>query len=76
MIIPDSGTRDTVGFPVARWTKLRFLLRVAAETLSRSLIRPGNLAALLDLRDEVATEAAAAGLTEERLAALLDDDGA
>ena len=39
-------------------------------------LRSANIAALLELRDEVAAEAAAAGLTEERLAELLGDDGA
>ncbi len=39
-------------------------------------LRSANVAALLELRDEVAAEAAAAGLTEERLAELLNDDGA
>ena len=39
-------------------------------------LRWANIAALLELRDEVAAEAAAAGLTEERLAELLGDDGA
>jgi prevent-host-death family protein len=39
-------------------------------------LRSANVAALLDLRDEIAAEAAAAGLTEERLAELLSDDGA
>lgn len=38
-------------------------------------LRSANVAALLELRDEVAAEAAAAGLTEERLAELLNDDG-
>ena len=33
-------------------------------------LRSANIAALLELRDEVAAEAAAAGLTEERLAEL------
>ncbi|MCC6867317.1 MAG: type II toxin-antitoxin system Phd/YefM family antitoxin [Burkholderiales bacterium] len=39
-------------------------------------LRSANVAALLELRDEVAAEAAAAGLTPERLAELLHDDGA
>jgi prevent-host-death family protein len=39
-------------------------------------LRSANVAALLELRDEVAAEAAAAGLTEERLAELLNSDGA
>lgn len=40
-------------------------------------LRSANVAALLGLRDEIAAEAAAAGLTAERLAELLnDDDGA
>lgn len=39
-------------------------------------LRSANVAALLELRDEIAAEAAAAGLTEERLAELLSDDGA
>ena len=39
-------------------------------------LRSANVAALLELRDAVAAEAAAAGLTEERLAELLSDDGA
>lgn len=39
-------------------------------------LRSANIAALLELRDEVAAEAATAGLTEERLAELLNDDGA
>lgn len=39
-------------------------------------LRSANIAALLELRDEVAAEAAAAGLTEERLAEILRNDGA
>ena len=39
-------------------------------------LRSANIRALLELRDEVATEAAQAGLTEERLAELVSDDGA
>jgi prevent-host-death family protein len=39
-------------------------------------LRSANVAALIELRDEVAAEAAAAGLTEERLAELLNGDGA
>lgn len=39
-------------------------------------LRSANIAALLELRDEVAAEATAAGLTQERLAELLNDDGA
>jgi len=39
-------------------------------------LRSANVAALLELRDEIAAAAAAAGLTEERLAELLSDDGA
>ena len=39
-------------------------------------LRSANIRALLDLRDEVAAEAARAGLTEKRLAKLLGDDGA
>jgi prevent-host-death family protein len=38
-------------------------------------LRAANVAALLELRDQVAAEAAAAGLTEERLAEILNDDG-
>jgi prevent-host-death family protein len=38
-------------------------------------LRAANAAALLELRDQVAAEAAAAGLTEERLAEILNDDG-
>ncbi len=38
-------------------------------------MRSANIRAFLELRDEVAAEAAAAGLTEERLAQLLSDDG-
>ncbi|MPY89045.1 MAG: type II toxin-antitoxin system prevent-host-death family antitoxin [Luteitalea sp.] len=37
-------------------------------------LRSANARAFLDLRNEVATEAAKAGLTEERLAELLSDD--
>ena len=39
-------------------------------------LRAGNLQAFLDLRKEVAAEATASGLTEERLAELLMDDDA
>jgi prevent-host-death family protein len=39
-------------------------------------LRSANIRAFLDLRDEVAAEAAKAGLTEERLAELRSDDGA
>jgi prevent-host-death family protein len=38
-------------------------------------LRAANAAALLELRDQVAAEAATAGLTEERLAEILNDDG-
>lgn len=37
-------------------------------------LRSGNVRAFLDLRNEVATQAAAAGLTEERLADILTGD--
>lgn len=37
-------------------------------------MRAGNVRAFLDLRHEVAAEAAAAGLTDERLAELTRDD--
>lgn len=39
-------------------------------------LRAGNIQAFLDLRNEVAAEAAAKGLTEKRLAKLLTRDGA
>ena len=39
-------------------------------------LRAGNIQAFLDLRNEVAAQAAANGLTEERLADLLTDDDA
>lgn len=39
-------------------------------------LRSGNVRAFLDLRNEVAAEAAARGLTNERLAELLTDDEA
>jgi len=39
-------------------------------------LRSGNIRAFLDLRDEIAREAAAKGLTEERVAELLSGDGA
>ena len=39
-------------------------------------LRSGNIQAFLDLRDQVAAEAAAKGLTEERLNELLADDDA
>jgi prevent-host-death family protein len=39
-------------------------------------LRSGNIQAFLDLRDQVAAEAAANGLTEERLNELLADDDA
>lgn len=39
-------------------------------------LRSANIQTFLDLRDEVAAEAARAGLTEARLAKLLADDGA
>ena len=39
-------------------------------------LRSGNIRAFLDLRDEIADEAAKAGLTEKRLAQLSGDDGA
>jgi len=39
-------------------------------------LRSGNIRAFLDLRDEIAWEAAAKGLTEERIAELLSGDGA
>ena len=37
-------------------------------------LRGGNVMAFLDLRAQVAAQAAANGLTEERLTELLDDD--
>src|SRR5262249_16490363 len=39
-------------------------------------LRAGNIQAFLDLRKEIAAEAAAKGLTEKRLGQLLKDDGA
>ena len=39
-------------------------------------LRSGNIRAFLDLRNEIAREAAAKGLTEERVAELLSGDGA
>ena len=39
-------------------------------------LRAGNLQAFLDLRNEVAAQAAASGLTDERLAELLTGDEA
>jgi prevent-host-death family protein len=39
-------------------------------------LRAGNVRAFLDLRNEVAAQAATAGLTEEKLAALLTGDDA
>ncbi len=39
-------------------------------------LRSGNIQAFLDLRDQVAAEAAANGLNEERLNELLADDDA
>jgi len=39
-------------------------------------LRSGNIQAFLELRNQVAAEAAANGLSEERLAELLADDGA
>jgi prevent-host-death family protein len=39
-------------------------------------LRSGNIQAFLDLRDQVAAEAAANGLTEERLSELLADNDA
>ena len=39
-------------------------------------LRSGNIQAFLDLRNQVAAEAAANGLTEERLSQLLADDDA
>jgi prevent-host-death family protein len=39
-------------------------------------LRSGNIQAFLELRNQVAAEAAANGLTEERLNELLADDGA
>lgn len=38
-------------------------------------LRSANIRAFLELRDEVAAEATGAGLTDERLAELLSDDG-
>ena len=51
-------------------------IAVVLSTADYDRLRSANIAALLELRDEVAAEAAAAGLTEERLAELLGDDGA
>jgi len=39
-------------------------------------LRAGNIQAFLDLRNQVAAQAAASGLTDERLAELLTGDGA
>lgn len=44
--------------------------------MTHERLRAGNIQAFLDLRKEVAAEAAAKGLTEKRLAKLLADDGA
>jgi prevent-host-death family protein len=39
-------------------------------------LRTGNIQAFLEIRKQVAAEAAAKGLTEKRLSKLLTDDGA
>jgi prevent-host-death family protein len=39
-------------------------------------LRSGNIQAFLDIRKEIASQAAATGLTDERLAELLTDDNA
>ena len=39
-------------------------------------LRSGNVRAFLDLRNELAAQAAVAGLTEEKLADILNDAGA
>ena len=39
-------------------------------------LRTGNIQAFLDLRNEIAAEAARSGLTDERLTELLTGDGA
>lgn len=39
-------------------------------------LRAANVRAFVELRDEIAAEAAKAGLTDDRLADLLSDDGA
>ena len=39
-------------------------------------LRAGNIQAFLDLRNQVAAQAAASGLTDERLGELLTGDGA
>jgi prevent-host-death family protein len=39
-------------------------------------LRSANASAFVDLRNEIAAEAARAGLTDERLASLLSDDDA
>ncbi len=51
-------------------------IAVVLSMVDYERMRSANVAALLELRDEVAAEAAAAGLTEERFAELLNDDGA
>jgi prevent-host-death family protein len=51
-------------------------IAVVLSMVDYERMRSANVAALLELRDEAAAEAAAAGLTEERFAELLNDDGA
>lgn len=51
-------------------------IAVVLSMVDYERMRSANVAALLELRDEVAAEAAAAGFTEERFAELLNDDGA
>jgi prevent-host-death family protein len=51
-------------------------IAVVLSMVDYERMRSANVAALLELRDEVAAEAAAAGLTEDRFAELLNDDGA
>lgn len=50
-------------------------IAIVLSTADYERLRSATNAGLLDLRDRVAAEAAATGLTEKRLARVLSDDG-
>lgn len=79
--IPATEARNRLGaiLDAAQWEPIaiRRQNRDVAVVLSMAdyeRLRSASIAALLDLRAQVATEAAAAGLTDKRLVRVLRDD--
>lgn len=69
--IPDDAQREPV---VIRRQDRDIAVVLSMAEYER--LRSGNVQAFLDLRNDIAAQAAASGLTDERLAALLTGDEA